>query len=197
MDRRELLIEPPTGTFVAIDFETADHGADSACAVGMVRVENGKIARRVRQFFRPPRDVMMFTHIHGITMDYIEEKPTFAQAWPVLAEVIEGADFLAAHNAGFDRAVLMACCAGAGLFAPAQPWVCTVRQARRVLGIRPANLANCARVMGLKLNHHEALSDAEACARIVMATRRALSGHAGPQWSVIETPTPLINTDQH
>ena len=25
--------------FVAIDFETADHGPDSACAVGLVRVE--------------------------------------------------------------------------------------------------------------------------------------------------------------
>lgn len=187
MDRRELLIEPPAGTFVAIDFETADHGADSACAIGMVRVEDGRVTRRVRQFFRPPRDVMMFTHIHGITLDYIEEKPTFAQAWPLLAEVLEGADFLAAHNAGFDRAVLNACCMRAGLPMPDQPWICTVRQARRVLGIRPANLANCARVMGLKLNHHEALSDAEACACIVMAARRANHGRIGPQWKVIPT----------
>jgi DNA polymerase-3 subunit epsilon len=175
MERPYTLMEPTAGTFVAIDFETADHGADSACAIGMVRVEHGRIIRRIRQFFRPPRDLMMFTHIHGITLDYVEEKPTFAQAWPVLNEVLEGSDFLAAHNAGFDRSVLHACCASAGITAPTLPWVCSVRQARRVLGIRPANLANVARVMGIKLNHHDALSDAEACARIVMATRRALA----------------------
>jgi DNA polymerase III subunit epsilon len=195
MDRSNLLIEAPPGTFVAIDFETADHGADSACAIGMVRVEQGRITRRVRQFFRPPRDLMMFTHIHGITLDYVEEKPTFGQAWPVLREVLDGADFLVAHNAGFDRAVLHACCNSADTPAPDLPWVCTVRQARRILGIRPANLANCARVMGLKLNHHDALSDAEACARILMAVRRANDGRTGPQWSVIEAESPIHHNE--
>jgi DNA polymerase-3 subunit epsilon len=53
--------------------------------------------------------------------------------------------------------------------------VCTVRQARRTLGIRPANLDHVASVMGIELNHHDALSDAEACARIVMAARKALA----------------------
>jgi DNA polymerase-3 subunit epsilon len=168
-------IEPVRGTFVAIDFETADHGPDSACAVGLVRVEDGRVARRVRQLIRPPREQMYFTHIHGITLEAVADKPDFGCAWPVLAEILEGAKFLAAHNAGFDRAVLHACCEAAGLEPPDLPWVCSVRQARNVLGIFPANLANVCRVMGLKLNHHEALSDAEACARIVMASRRARS----------------------
>ncbi|MCB9893109.1 MAG: 3'-5' exonuclease [Planctomycetes bacterium] len=166
-------IEPVSGPFVAIDFETADHYADSACAVGLVRVENGRVVRRVRQLIRPPRDIMLFTHIHGITLDAVEDKPEFGQAWPVLREILDGAKFIAAHNAGFDRGVLFACCDSAGLERPTLPWVCSVRQARRVLNIFPANLANVCRVMGLKLNHHEALSDAEACARIVMASRRA------------------------
>ena len=142
----------------------------------MVRIEDGRVTRRVRQFFRPPRDVMLFTHIHGISMDYLLDKPDFGQAWPVLREVIEGADFLAAHNAGFDRGVLHACLDRAGFEHPDQPWVCTVRQARNTLGIYPAHLANVCKVMGIKLNHHEALSDAEACARIVLAARRAANG---------------------
>jgi DNA polymerase III subunit epsilon len=168
---RTSFIDPFPGTFVAIDFETADNGPDSACAVGMVRVERGRVTRRVRQFFRPPRDVMLFTHIHGISMDHLWDKPAFGQAWPVLQEVIEGADFLAAHNAGFDRGVLHACLDRAGMDYPAQPWVCTVRQARRTLGIFPAHLANVCNVLGIRLNHHEALSDAEACARIVLAAQ--------------------------
>lgn len=165
-------IDPVPGPFVAIDFETADHAPDSACAVGLVRVEHGRVVRKVRQFIRPPRDVMLFTHIHGITLDYVEDKPSFAQAWPLLKEVLDGAEFLAAHNAGFDRGVMRACCLAADLDMPHQQWVCSVRQARNVLNIYPANLANVCRVMGIKLNHHEALSDAEACARIVMAARR-------------------------
>ena len=177
---RSSFVDPFPGSFVAIDFETADHGSDSACAIGMVRIDDGRITRRVRQFFRPPRDVMMFTHIHGITMDHLWDKPSFGQAWPVIKEVIEGADFLAAHNAGFDRGVLHACLDREGLDRPEQPWVCTVRQARNALGIFPANLDNVARVMGIKLNHHEALSDAEACARIVLASVSVRKQFASP-----------------
>ena len=39
-------MHPATSTFVAIDFETADNGADSACSVGLVRVEALKVVRR-------------------------------------------------------------------------------------------------------------------------------------------------------
>lgn len=167
-------IDPVPGPFVAIDFETADHGADSACAIGMVRVEGGRVTRRVRQLIKPPRDIMMFTQIHGITLEDVWDKPTFARAWPLLLDVLDGARFIAAHNAGFDRAVLEACCISANIDAPELPWVCSVRQARRTLGIRPAHLGHVARVLNIPLNHHEALSDAEACARIVMLARRKL-----------------------
>jgi DNA polymerase III subunit epsilon len=166
------LIRPVPGPFVAIDFETADNGPDSACAIGLVRVEGGRIVRRVRQLIRPPRERMLYTWVHGITLADVRDKPTFAQAWPVLLPVLEGARFLAAHNAGFDRGVLNACCKAAGFDPPDLPWVCTVRVARHELGIKPANLANVAKFLELPLNHHEALSDAEACARIVMVARQ-------------------------
>ena len=42
-------------TFAAIDFETADRGPDSACAVGAVRVVGTRIVKRVRYLIRPPR----------------------------------------------------------------------------------------------------------------------------------------------
>ncbi|MEE9312822.1 MAG: 3'-5' exonuclease [Planctomycetota bacterium] len=167
-------IDPVAGSFVAIDFETADYQPDSACAVGLIRVDGGKITRKVRQFIKPPRDVMVFTHIHGITMDYLEDKPSFKQAWPILTDIFDGVKFLVAHNASFDRGVLRACCDAAGLTEPDFPWVCTVQQARKTLNIRPAKLSNVAAVMGLKLNHHEALSDAEACANIALAARQVL-----------------------
>ena len=44
---------PPT--FVAIDFETADYGRDSACALALVRVEASVIVQRAVHYSRPPQ----------------------------------------------------------------------------------------------------------------------------------------------
>ncbi len=43
-------MHPPT--FVAIDFETADYGRDSACALALVRVEAGVIVQRAFSYIR-------------------------------------------------------------------------------------------------------------------------------------------------
>jgi DNA polymerase-3 subunit epsilon len=159
--------------FVAIDFETADHGRDSACAIGLVRVDDGIITERVHRFIRPPRDEFVFTYIHGITWDDVAGEPAFGPVWSEIQPLLEGVDFLAAHNVPFDRGVLGACCASAGLPAPELRWRCTVQLSRRVLGIRPANLRHVCDTLGIPLRHHEALSDAEACARIVLEAQRA------------------------
>ena len=157
--------------FVAIDFETADVGADSACAVALVRVEAGRVVARAARLLRPPRPLFAFTHIHGIRWRDVIDEPTFAEAWPGLVPLLAGADFLAAHNAPFDRGVLSACCAVARLAPPPLPFLCTVRLARQVWGIRPTRLPDVCARLGLPLRHHDALSDAEACAGIVLAAR--------------------------
>ena len=169
--------------FVAIDFETADRGQDSACSVGLVRVERGLITKKAVQLIQPPRidsgDLFSpappdseFTYIHGIKPAMVAHQPTFGQAWPALAPILEGAHFLAAHNAPFDNGVLTACCAAAGIPKPAHRFVCTVRLAREVWKIYPTKLPNVCEKLGIALNHHEALSDAEACANIVIAAQK-------------------------
>ncbi|MBI3551808.1 MAG: 3'-5' exonuclease [Elusimicrobia bacterium] len=158
-----------TPDFVAIDFETADQGADSACAVGLVKVEGGRIVRSESHLIRPPRRTILFTYIHGIEWRHVADKPVFKDVWPRVAEMLSGARFIAAHNAPFDRGVLSACCAAAGVRAPSQPFVCTVRLARKAWNLRPTKLPNVCEHLGIALNHHEALSDATACAKIVLA----------------------------
>jgi DNA polymerase-3 subunit epsilon len=160
----------PSGEpFVAIDFETADHGPDSACAVGVVRVEGLRVVRREMVRVRPPRARVLFTHVHGITWEMVKDAPPFAAAWPRLAPLLAGAAFLAAHNAPFDRRVLAACCAAGGLPVPVLPFVCTVQLARRRWGLKPNDLPSVCRRLGIGLVHHDPGSDAEACARIVIA----------------------------
>jgi DNA polymerase III epsilon subunit-like protein len=61
-------------TFVAIDFETADYKPDSACAVGLVRVENHQIVERAYTLIRPPRKKFVFTYYHGISWEMWQAK---------------------------------------------------------------------------------------------------------------------------
>jgi DNA polymerase-3 subunit epsilon len=164
-----LPLPPPDGTFVAIDFETADHGPDSACAVGLVRVEGLKVVHRESLRLRPPRQQVLFTHVHGITWEMVKDAPRFADAWPRLAPILDGAFAVAAHNAPFDRRVLAACCQAAGLGVPALPFLCTVQLARRKWRLKPNDLPSVCRRLEIGLVHHDPLSDAEACARIVIA----------------------------
>jgi DNA polymerase-3 subunit epsilon len=158
--------------FVAIDFETADEGRDSACAVALVRVEQACIVRREVRLIRPPRRHFLFTPVHGITWSQVAYAPTFAEVWPELCPVLDGAVFLAAHYAPFDRAVLEACCERGGLTPPALPFHCSMQLARQYWNVRPTKLPDVCRFLGLPLRHHDAGSDAEACARIILEIAR-------------------------
>ena len=155
--------------FVAIDFETADQGLDSACAVALVRVEALKIVERKSCLIRPPRQSFEFTYLHGISWETVADQPSFADVWPTLCPTLEGVSFLAAHNASFDQGVLEACCRRAGIQPPALPFKCTVELARRTWNIYPTKLPNVCARLGVPLKHHDPCSDAEACARIMIA----------------------------
>uniref|UniRef100_A0A832A2T8 Exonuclease n=1 Tax=Desulfacinum infernum TaxID=35837 RepID=A0A832A2T8_9BACT len=165
----ELLRE---GDFAAIDFETATTARDSACAVAVVMVRNHRITDRAFRLIRPPRREFRFTNIHGITWADVRFQPTFGEVWPELESLVHGAAFIAAHNAAFDRSVLYACCETHRLSAPPMPFVCTMHLARRHWGIYPTRLPDVCRELGIDLHHHDAASDAEACARILLRYRQ-------------------------
>ena len=67
-------------------------------------------------------------------------------------------------GASFSRAVH-----GTGLRAPRTPFTCTVQLARKQWGIYPTKLPDVCRRLRIPLRHHDAGSDVEACARIVLA----------------------------
>ncbi len=158
----------PLASFVAIDFETADTGRDSACAVALVRVDDGRITRVETRLIRPPRSRFQFTHIHGLTWQDVADEPPFAEIWPELAPVLDGAAYMVAHNASFDRSVLRACCEAAGLEPPTLPFACTMRLARQAWSLRPTRLPDLCRHLDIPLKHHDPTSDARACARAMI-----------------------------
>jgi DNA polymerase III subunit epsilon len=159
--------------FAAIDFETANYSPDSACAVGLVMVKGKRIIHREQHLIRPPYRDFVFTYIHGLTWEDVQDAATFSEVWPKMHDTIKEVSFLAAHNASFDRKVLEACCQRSRRKQPSQSFLCTVKLARSVWNIHPAKLPNVCSHLKIPLQHHKAISDAEACARIVIAARKA------------------------
>jgi DNA polymerase III subunit epsilon len=155
---------------VALDFETATTQADSACAIGMAVIQDHKLVQQQSYLIRPPRRTFEFSYLHGITWNDVKASPTFPELIPEINQLIADADYIAAHNAGFDRKVLHTCYGAAGFQPPKNPFVCTVKIARRTWKMRENSLDVVCDRLHIPLNHHDHTSDALACARIVLAS---------------------------
>ena len=157
-------------TWVAIDFETATREPTSACAVGIAIVRDGHITDRRSWLVQPPFNEYEFwnTKVHGIGPDDTELAPDFREVWfelqPLLAE-----GPLLAHNAAFDTRVLRALIRSHELPAPAIRYACTVSLARKAFpALGSHRLDAVCDHCGILLCHHDAGSDAEACANVAL-----------------------------
>lgn len=155
-------------SFIAIDFETANYYRNSACAVGLVKVSDNQIVQRTSFLIKPPQKWFVFTNLHGISWEHVKDEPRFDSVWTNLKEYFEDIDFIVAHNVSFDQSVLQRCCEFYSLDVPRVPFLCTVKISRMMWNIFPTNLANVCRQFSIPLKHHDALSDTEACAQIMI-----------------------------
>ncbi len=157
-------------TFTAIDFETAN--GYHPCSVGIVTVENGVIVDEFVTLIKPLYNYYSpFTiQVHGIyPKDTINAK-TFPQVFPEIQKRLQNR-VVVAHNESFDRNVLAKTMELYGLDYDSlnigSRWECTVK-IYKAKGFKPARLSDCCRIMNIQLNHHEALSDARACAKLYL-----------------------------
>jgi DNA polymerase-3 subunit epsilon len=157
-------------TFTAIDFETAT--AFHPCAVGIVTVENGVIVDEFVSLIKPPNNQYSpFTiAVHGIYPHHTINAKSFLQVYPEIQKRLQNR-VVVAHNESFDRNVLAKSMALYGLnYADlniSSRWECTVK-IYRAKGLKPTKLSDCCYKMKIDLNHHEALSDARACAKLYL-----------------------------
>ena len=156
--------------FTAIDFETAT--SFHPCSVGIVTVENGIIVDEFVTLIKPPYNrYSPFTiKVHGIYPHDTENAKSFDQVYPEIKKRLQNR-VVVAHNERFDRTVLYKSMVAYGLdyeeLNISDQWECTVK-IYRAKGFRPAKLSDCCRKMDIQLNHHEALSDARACAKLYL-----------------------------
>lgn len=158
--------------FTAIDFETANNSPASPCAVGLVRVRDGQIVDSFALAFQPPSPNNWFSEfnikIHGIHPSQVEDGPTWTEVFPLMMQFI-GDDLLIAHNAQFDMDVLRKSAAAIEQELPALNYLCSLLISRKVYNLESYRLNSVAYAIGHEdFNHHDALADADACARIII-----------------------------
>lgn len=161
--------------FAAIDFETANRLRSSICSVGVVIVRGGNICQKIYRLIRPEPEYYDFINvsIHGITGSDTENSPIFPAVWSEISEKIDNLP-LVSHNAPFDESCLRAAFATYSMDYPDYRFFCTCRAARAIFKTLPsqerppnAKLETVSNYFGISLkNHHNALSDAMACAQI-------------------------------
>ena len=158
--------------FAAIDFETANECPSSVCSVGVVIVRNGRIVDRFYSLIHPEPDYYQWfcQRVHGLGPADTDYAPCFADVWAQVAPRVEGLP-LVAHNARFDEGCLKAVFRVYQLDYPDYDFYDTLWASRHHFGRSLPNhrLETVAAACGYDLrNHHHALADAEACARIAL-----------------------------
>lgn len=156
--------------FVAIDFETANEQRASACALGIVVVENGCLVEERSLLIRPPelRFNRFNTRLHGIGEGDVETEPDFFELWPEIEPYFSGRTVIA-HNAVFDMSVLRGMLDVYRIDHPELRYACTMRMARRAWPyLGRYRLGTVAEHLTISFVHHDALEDARVCALIAL-----------------------------
>jgi len=148
-------------SFTAIDFETAHPKRWSICSVGLVRVEDGITKEQLSVLVQPPDNFYWdtFIDIHGITPHKTAKASSFDIVWKQIEPFIRNQQVVAHNGHRFDFNCLKQTLAYYQIAEPEYTKHCTYK-------IYGDNLASLCRKHKIKLNHHDALSDAMACAEL-------------------------------
>lgn len=157
--------------FTVIDFETANSKRASACALGIVRVENGQVVDKEAWLIRP--DDMRFDGmnigIHGIRPEHVVNAEEFDVLYKdIFADKLKD-QLVVAHNASFDMSVLRKSLELYGLDFPCFDYLCTVKLAQKTWPeLDNHKLNTLSDFLEFKFKHHDALDDCLACANVMI-----------------------------
>ncbi len=165
--------------YVILDIETTGFKPQEAgiTEIAIISINNGK-EERFETMIDPECPIPpKITEITGITQDMVTGQPKISEVLPVIEELFKDSIFVA-HNVPFDwsffdfnfrlhmkRPLRM-------------PSLCTLRLARKFLGLDSNNLGNVARHFGINLvNAHRAMNDTVAVRDILFNMFDRLGQH--------------------
>lgn len=160
-------------SFVAIDVETATRNRNSVCAIGIVIVNENQIIEKRWILIKPPGNEYENYQIgiHKITPEMTESAPEFSDVYPELRRYLKN-NSVVCHNALFDLDVISQTMHHHNIDEDLNiDCNCT-------LNIFGASLDECCYKYGISLNHHDPLSDAEACAKLFLIYKQGKIYHS-------------------
>ncbi len=166
---------PPLAStrIVVFDTETTGltPGSDHVIEIAALALEGGAETERFESLIDPgvpiPPELIA---IHGITDRMVRGQPGFAEVARRFLD-FAGDSILAAHNAPYDIAMLLAPLRDAGLGLPGNPVIDTCRLARRTVEAPNYQLSTVADALGIEMSGaHRAMPDVEACASVLKKT---------------------------
>lgn len=160
--------------FIALDYETANSAYESICSVGYSVVEDGEITSSYYSLIKPPQEFSNFdpfnTSIHGIRKADVKNAPSFKDIWPDFEDLYSKKNLpLAVHYAGFDIHVTKSILEYYKLGYQEIRFYDTCTVSKKIwpelLNFKLNTISN---FLKIELEHHDAASDAKACALIAI-----------------------------
>ncbi len=147
-------------SFIAFDVETATAQRNSICQLGYAIIEKDSIVEKNAFLVQPPNNeyTVFNSCLHGISALDTKNEPTFPTIWAKIKDLFT-TNILVAHNAEFDLDVLVKTLSYYKLKIPKFKYECTY--AMTYLKLK----ALCESLRIKMEKHHDALSDAVACAQ--------------------------------
>lgn len=169
--KRSSMKQPPlqrTNAVVGIDFEYLITGRqDTPCQVGLVMIIDNVVVLRYSTLINVSESIEgTLSYGNGITREMVKDAPSFTDVIKVIESICEGATIVA-HNKSTEVSVLKKACE----LHQIESWLTTAAMEDTCKLMRGKGLQECCEQYNIPLRHHDALSDAEACARLYIISQ--------------------------
>ena len=143
----------------------------SICQIGLVHYKEGEISQEFSTYI-DPQDYFDLVNIliHGIDEDTVAGAPTIMDAATQAYGYLDNR--VAVCHTHFDRVAIKQACGKYGIRQPDCTWLDSARVARRAwaeFAWSGYGLYNICNTLGFRFKHHDALEDAKAAAKILLA----------------------------
>lgn len=184
---------------VVLDCETAcPQGPPHLVELAAVRVVEGEVEDTFHSLVAPPIPVHPdATEVHGLTDDDLRRAPLVVEVLPRFTAWV-GSDWMAAHNAGADTAILGFEYARAGLEPPPGPFLDSLALARRWIPEAPDHrLATLRQELELEDGEgHRALTDAVHAWKVIEECLERAGGLEAARLGKLVATPPLTLPDR-
>ena len=169
-------------SYCAVDIETTGLSAknDAIIEIAAVRVCDGQLAGSFSSLVNPGVSISEeITKINGITNEMVENAPFIEDVMPKFLDFLSDSVFVA-HNSPFDLAFINEALQRQYYQKMVNPIICTLKLSKMIYpSFDSHSLDSVTKKMKIAMsNHHRALSDAEACAKILINLLKTIKSGA-------------------